>query len=30
MLFVPKNTWSKINRFIPSANVGTYVPLRTP
>lgn len=30
MLFVPKNTWSKINRYIPSANVGTYVPLRTP
>jgi len=30
MLFVPKNTFSKIQRFIPTANVGTYVPLRTP
>jgi polysaccharide biosynthesis/export protein len=30
MLFVPKNTWSKIDHFIPSANLGGYVPLRTP
>jgi len=27
MLFVPKSTYSKIERYIPSANVGTYIPL---
>jgi len=30
MVFVPKNAFSKIQKFIPSGNVGTYVPLRTP
>jgi polysaccharide biosynthesis/export protein len=30
MLFVPKNTWSKIDHFIPGANLGTYLPLKTP
>jgi polysaccharide biosynthesis/export protein len=27
MLFVPKNTFSKIEHFIPTANVGSYVPI---
>ena len=27
MLFVPKNTLSKIDHFIPSANMGTFFPL---
>jgi polysaccharide export outer membrane protein len=30
MLFVPKNTFSKIQRFIPSANMGAYMPLPVP
>ncbi len=30
MLFVPKNTYSKIDRFIPNTQMGSYVPLRTP
>ena len=30
MLFVPKNTFSKIEHFIPTANMGAFVPLRTP
>ena len=30
MLFVPKNTWSKINRYIPTANLGSYLPLPPP
>jgi polysaccharide export outer membrane protein len=25
MLFVPKNTFSKIDRFLPTANVGSYI-----
>jgi polysaccharide biosynthesis/export protein len=28
MLFVPKNTFSKIQKFIPNGNMGAYVPLR--
>jgi polysaccharide export outer membrane protein len=27
MLFVPKSTYSKIEKYIPNANVGTYIPL---
>jgi protein involved in polysaccharide export with SLBB domain len=27
-LYVPKNTLSKIQRFIPTPTIGTYVPLR--
>jgi polysaccharide biosynthesis/export protein len=30
MLFVPKNTFSKIERYIPSMNVGTYMPIPVP
>jgi len=30
MLFVPKNTYSKIDRFIPNLSVGTYIPLQIP
>jgi polysaccharide export outer membrane protein len=30
MVFVPKNTFSKISRFIPTPNVGTFIPLPTP
>jgi polysaccharide export outer membrane protein len=30
MVFVPKNTYSKIQRFIPTPNVGTFIPLPTP
>jgi polysaccharide export outer membrane protein len=30
MLFVPKNVYSKIDRFIPNTQMGSYVPLRTP
>jgi polysaccharide export outer membrane protein len=28
MLFVPKNTMSKIQKFIPTGSVGAFVPLR--
>ena len=28
MLFVPKNTFSKIQRFIPNASVGSYIPIQ--
>lgn len=28
MLFVPKNTFSKIQKFIPNASVGSYIPLQ--
>jgi len=27
MLFVPKSTYSKIQKYIPNANIGTYIPL---
>jgi len=27
MLYVPKNTYSKIQQFMPSANLGTYFPI---
>ena len=27
MVFVPKNTYSKIQRFIPAPNVGTFFPI---
>jgi hypothetical protein len=27
MLFVPKNTLSKIKPFIPNANMGAYAPI---
>lgn len=30
MLFVPKNTMSKIDRFIPNLSMGTYLPLALP
>lgn len=30
MLFVPKNTYSKIDRFIPNLSMGTYIPLQIP
>lgn len=30
MLFVPKSTYSKIERYIPSVNVGTYMPIPLP
>jgi polysaccharide export outer membrane protein len=30
MLFVPKNTMSKIDRFIPNLSMGTYLPLAIP
>ena len=30
MLFVPKNTMSKIDRFIPNLSMGTYLPLQIP
>jgi polysaccharide export outer membrane protein len=30
MVFVPKNTYSKIQRFIPTPNVGTFIPLPAP
>jgi polysaccharide export outer membrane protein len=30
MLFVPKNTMSKIDRFIPNLSMGTYLPLTIP
>jgi polysaccharide export outer membrane protein len=30
MVFVPKNTYSKIQRFIPTPNVGTFIPLPVP
>jgi polysaccharide biosynthesis/export protein len=30
MLFVPKNTYSKIDRFIPNLSMGTYMPLQVP
>jgi polysaccharide export outer membrane protein len=30
MVFVPKNTYSKISRFIPAPNVGTFMSLPTP
>jgi polysaccharide biosynthesis/export protein len=30
MLFVPKNTLSKIDRLIPNVSAGTYVPLQVP
>ncbi len=30
MLFVPKNTYSKIDRFIPNLSMGTYLPLQIP
>jgi len=28
MLFVPKNTFSKIQKFIPNASVGSYIPIQ--
>jgi protein involved in polysaccharide export with SLBB domain len=28
MLFVPKNTFSKIQRFIPNASVGSFIPIQ--
>ncbi|HEV2397371.1 MAG TPA: polysaccharide biosynthesis/export family protein [Candidatus Sulfotelmatobacter sp.] len=30
MLFVPKNTMSKIDRYIPNLSMGTYLPLQIP
>lgn len=30
MLFVPKNTYSKIDRFIPNLSMGTYLPVQIP
>jgi len=30
MLFVPKSTMSKIDRFIPNLSMGTYLPLQIP
>jgi protein involved in polysaccharide export with SLBB domain len=30
MLFVPKNTMSKIDRLIPNMSLGTYLPLTMP
>ncbi len=30
MLLVPKNTYSKIDRFIPNLSMGTYIPLQIP
>jgi len=30
MLFVPKNTYSKIDRFIPNLSMGSYLPLTIP
>ena len=30
MVFVPKNTMSKIDRFIPNLSMGTYLPLAIP
>ena len=30
MLFVPKNTMSKIDRYIPNLSMGTYLPLTIP
>jgi polysaccharide export outer membrane protein len=30
MLFVPKSTLSKIDRFIPNLSMGTYLPLQIP
>ncbi|MFZ0732919.1 MAG: polysaccharide biosynthesis/export family protein [Candidatus Sulfotelmatobacter sp.] len=30
MIFVPKNTYSKIDRFIPNLSMGTYLPLQIP
>jgi protein involved in polysaccharide export with SLBB domain len=30
MLLVPKNTYSKIDRFIPNLSMGTYIPLQVP
>jgi polysaccharide biosynthesis/export protein len=30
MLFVPKNTLSKIDKLIPNASLGTYIPLAAP
>lgn len=30
MLFVPKSTYSKIEKYIPSVNVGTYLPIPVP
>jgi polysaccharide biosynthesis/export protein len=30
MLFVPKNTMSKIDRFLPNLSMGTYMPLQVP
>jgi protein involved in polysaccharide export with SLBB domain len=30
MLLVPKNTYSKIERFIPNLSMGTYIPLTIP
>ena len=30
MVFVPKNTMSKIDRFIPNLSMGTYMPLQVP
>ncbi len=30
MLVVPKNTYSKIDRFIPNLSMGTYIPLQIP
>ena len=28
MLFVPKNTYSKIERFLPTFNMGAFVPIQ--
>jgi hypothetical protein len=30
MLFVPKNTLSKIDRLIPNLSMGSYLPLTIP
>jgi len=30
MIFVPKNTYSKIDRFIPNLSMGTYLPIQVP
>jgi hypothetical protein len=30
MLWVPKNTYSKIDRFIPNLSMGTYLPIKMP
>lgn len=30
MVFVPKNTYSKIDRFIPNLSMGTYLPIQVP